>query len=134
MKSKYQNIYGSVIGKGTKIGSYVEIAHSTVGKNCNIQAFVSISNGTVIEDDVFIAPGVRILNDKYPPSNTITPVTIKKGASIGGGAILLPGVTIGEYAMVGAGSVVTKDVPSKEVWYGNPAKSSASHRDETTNN
>ena len=121
-KSQFLNIYGSTIGKGTKLGSYVEIAHSKVGDNCNIQAFVSISNGTLIEDDVFIGPGVRILNDKYPPSGKLTPVTIRKGASIGGNCTILPGVEIGENAKVGGGSVVTKDVPAFEVWVGNPAK------------
>ena len=120
---KYQNIYKSKIGKGTKIGSYVEIANSTVGKNCNIQAFVSISNGTIIEDNVFIGPGVRILNDKYPPSGKLEPVIIRKGASIGGGAVILPGVIIGENAIIGAGSVVTKNIKNYDVVVGNPATS-----------
>jgi len=121
---KYQNIYDSTIGEGTKTGSYVEIANSTVGKNCNIQAFVSIPNMTKIGDDVFIGPGVRILNDKHPTttSTKLDPVVIKDGASIGGGAVILPGVTIGVEAKIGAGAVVTKDVPYGETWIGNPAR------------
>ena len=118
---KYQNIYKSEIGTGTKVSSFVEIANSKVGERCNIQAFVSIPNGTVIEDDVFIGPGVRILNDKYPPSDKIQPVLIKKGAVIGGGAIILPGVIVGKNAVIGAGAVVTKDVPDDETWVGVPA-------------
>ena len=121
----YQNLWGkNKIGKGTKIGAYVEIGNATIGKNCSIQAKCYICPSTVIEDNVFLGPGVITLNDKYPPSGGKhwAPVVIKKGASIGGGSIILPGVTIGEKAMVGAGSIVTKDVPAGEVWCGTQAK------------
>lgn len=119
---KYQNIYDSEIGEGTRIGSYVEIAHSTIGKDCNIQAFVSIPNGTTIGDNVFIGPKSTICNDKHPPSSKLSPVTIEDRASIGGGVTILPGVTIGTGAKIGGGSVVTKNVPAGETWIGNPAR------------
>jgi acetyltransferase-like isoleucine patch superfamily enzyme len=124
MSNPFQNIIDSEIGEGTTVGAYCEIYKAKIGKNCSIQAFCYICPTTVIEDDVFIGPGTITLNDKYPPSHGKhwAPVIIKKGASIGGGCVLLPGVTIGEGAMIGAGSVVTKSVPKKEVWYGNPAK------------
>jgi UDP-2-acetamido-3-amino-2,3-dideoxy-glucuronate N-acetyltransferase len=125
MDTPISNIYGeNEIGEGTKIAALCDIGNCTIGKNCNIQTMVSIPKGTVIEDDVFIGPGVNILNDKYPPSygKHWHKVTIKKGASIGGNATILPGVTIGENAMVGAGSVVTKDVKKGATVYGNPAK------------
>ena len=121
---KYQNLWGdNQIGEGTRIGAYVEIGNAVIGKNCSIQAFCYICPGTVIGDDVFMGPRVTILNDKYPPSygKHWHPVTIKSGASIGGGTTILPGVTVGEKAIIGAGSVVTKDVPDGETWYGTAA-------------
>jgi UDP-2-acetamido-3-amino-2,3-dideoxy-glucuronate N-acetyltransferase len=93
-----------------------------LGKNCNIQAHVTISNGCVLGDNVFIAPNTSLLNDKYPKSTLLTPPKIKDGAQIGGGVTILPDVTIGEKAVVGGGSVVTKDVPPKTVVAGTPAK------------
>lgn len=119
------NIYNSYIGAGTSIGAFVEIGGARIGRNCKIQAFVFICPGVEIENDVFIGPRVTFTNDKYPKAvgewkqlNTL----VKEGASIGAGAIILPGVTIGEYALIGAGSVVTKDVPPHQIWQGNPAR------------
>jgi acetyltransferase-like isoleucine patch superfamily enzyme len=118
-----------VIGDNTKIGdnciigSFVDLGKEvTIGKNCNIQAHVTISNGCVLGDNVFIAPNSSLLNDKYPKSSFMTPPTIKDGAAIGGGVTILPGVTVGEKAVVGGGSVVAKDVASKTVVAGCPAK------------
>lgn len=120
------NIYDSEIGEGTKVASFVEIGDSKIGKFCKIQAHTFIPPGTLIEDHVFIGPGVMICNDKYPDllqkEWKPMPVQIRQGAKIGAGAVLLPGVTIGEEALVGAGSVVTKDVPRKAVVKGNPAR------------
>jgi acetyltransferase-like isoleucine patch superfamily enzyme len=120
----YTNIYNSQIGDNSSVGSYTEIGGTIIGENCSIQAFCYFCPGTVVEDDVFIGPRVTILNDKYPPRprETWAYVTIKKGASIGGSVTILPGVTIGENAMIGAGSVVTKNVPNGEIWAGVPAK------------
>jgi UDP-2-acetamido-3-amino-2,3-dideoxy-glucuronate N-acetyltransferase len=119
----------TVIGDNTKIGdnciigSFVDLGKEvTLGKNCNIQAHVTISNGCVLGDDVFIAPNSSLLNDKYPKSSFMTPPTIKDGARIGGGVTILPNVTVGEKAVVGGGSVVTKDVPTRTVVAGCPAK------------
>ncbi len=114
---------GTKIGDGTMIGSFVDIGKNVVlGRNCNIQAHVTISNGCILGDNVFIAPNSSLLNDKYPKSSFLNPPIIKDGAAIGGGVTILPNVTIGEKAVVGGGSVVTKDVPSKTVVAGTPAK------------
>lgn len=114
---------GAKIGEGTVIGSFCDIGKNVViGKNCSIQAHVTISNGCVIGDGVFIAPNTSLLNDKYPKSSFMTPPIIKDGAAIGGGVTILPDVTIGEKAVVGGGSVVTKNVPAKTVIAGVPAK------------
>jgi UDP-2-acetamido-3-amino-2,3-dideoxy-glucuronate N-acetyltransferase len=111
------------IGDGTLIGSFVDLGKEvTLGKNCNIQAHVTISNGCVLGDNVFIAPNSSLLNDKYPKSPLLTPPVIKDGAAIGGGVTILPGVTVGEKAVVGGGSVVTKDVAPKTVVAGCPAR------------
>jgi acetyltransferase-like isoleucine patch superfamily enzyme len=111
------------IGDGTIIGSFCDIGKDvTLGKNCNIQAHVTISNGCILGDNVFIAPNSSLLNDKYPKSAFMTPPIIKEGAAIGGGVTILPNVTIGEKAVVGGGSVVAKDVSSKTVVAGCPAK------------
>lgn len=120
------NIYDSTIGAHTKIASFVEIGGSKIGAHCKIEKGAFIPPGTVIEDYVFIGPGVMICNDKYP--NILQsewkpePVIVKRGAKIGTNATILPGAVIGEEAMVGAGAVVTKDVPKKSVVYGNPAR------------
>ena len=116
---------GAKIGKGTKIGNYVEVGKNVViGANCSIQAFCFIPEGVTLEDNVFVGPCVGFFNDRYPPSKGKywAKTLIKKGAIIGGHSAILPGVTIGEGAMIGAGSVVTKDVPKGEVWCGNPAR------------
>lgn len=134
------------IGEGTKIWQYsVILQNAQIGSNCNINAQCFIENdvilgnnvtvkcgvqlwdGITIEDNVFIGPNATFTNDKYPRSKVYPEqfirTLVKKGASIGANATILCGVTIGEYAMIGAGSVVTKDVPAGELWYGNPARS-----------
>jgi len=114
---------GTKIGAGTIVGSFVDLGKNvTLGKNCNIQAHVTISNGCVLGDNVFIAPNTSLLNDKYPRCNYLTPPVIKDDATIGGGVTILPNVTIGEKAVVGGGSVVTKDVAPRTVVAGCPAK------------
>ena len=111
------------IGDGTIIGSFVDLGKNvTIGKKCNIQAHVTISNGCVLGDNVFIAPNTSLLNDKYPKSSLLTPPIIKSYAVIGGGVTILPGVTVSENAIIGGGSVVTKDVAPKSVVAGCPAK------------
>jgi len=131
----FVNIYGCEIGDNTKIGSFVEIRENVkIGKNCKIQAFVFIPQGITIEDDVFIGPHACFVNDKYPRATVngrlkekdkdwvAEKIVVKKGASIGANATILGGVTIGENSIVGAGSVVTKDVPPDSIVAGNPAK------------
>ena len=119
------NIYpGAKIGKGCSIGQFCEIDDGVViGNNVRIGAFCFIPSGVTIEDNCFIAPRISFSNDKKPPSDKQCwgKILIKKGAMIGMGSIILPCVTIGENAVIGAGSVVTKDVPDNEVWYGQAA-------------
>ena len=120
------NLYKCKIGKNCKIDAFVYIEEGVViGDNCKIRPFVFIPTGVTIEDDVFIGPSVSFTNDKYPRVKgewTLLRTRIKKGASIGANSVILPGVTIGEDALVGAGSVVTKNVPSKVIVAGNPAR------------
>ena len=128
------NLYGCKIGKGTKIGPFVEIQHSViVGKLCKVSSHSFICSGVTIEDEAFIGHGVMFTNDLYPRATKegalqetsdwkIVPTWIKKGASIGSGAVILCGVTIGEQAIVGAGAVVTQNVPPHSVVAGVPAK------------
>lgn len=129
------NLYGCEIGDNTKIGTFVEIQKKAcIGKNCKIQSHSFICEGVNIEDDVFIGHGVMFINDKYPRATSeagglqteadweVVPTVIKKGASIGSNATILCGVTVGEKAIVGAGSVVINDVPEKTIVAGNPAK------------
>lgn len=131
----FVNLYGCEIGDYTKIGTFVEIQkNALIGRSCKISSHTFICEGVHIEDDVFIGHNVTFINDLYPRSTTIggkmqteddwkvVPTLIKKGASIGSSATILAGVTVGEYAMVGAGAVVTKDVPDWTVVAGNPAK------------
>lgn len=120
------NIWGNPeIGEGTTIGAFVEIGHEVkIGKFCKIEAFAFIPPGVIIGDHVFIGPHVCLMNDKYPKSRgdwTQVTTVVEDRAAIGANATILPGVTIGKYATVGAGAVVTKDIPDKETWVGNPA-------------
>src|SRR5262249_26424958 len=128
------NLYGCIIGDETKIGAFVEIQkNAKVGARCKISSHTFICEGVTIEDEVFVGHGVMFINDIYPRATTggalqteadwkIVPTHVKKGASIGSGAVILAGVTIGEGAMVGAGAVVTKDVPAHTVAKGIPAR------------
>ena len=131
----FVNLYGCEIGDNTKIGPFVEIQKGVkIGKNCKISSHTFICEGVTIEDNVFIGHNVTFINDKYPRATTkngrpqteqdwqVIPTVVKKGASIGSSATILCGVVIGERALVGAGSVVTKDVPANIIVAGNPAK------------
>ncbi len=133
--SKFVNLYGCTIGDNTKIGAFVEIQKkATIGNNCKIQSHTFICEGVEIQDDAFVGHGVTFINDKYPRSTidggglqteddwTVEKTVIKKGASIGSGATIMCNVTIGEKAIVGAGSMVTSDVPAGTIVAGNPAK------------
>lgn len=131
----FTNLYGCEIGDDVKIGTFVEIQKgSKIGSNCKISSHTFICEGVVLEDDVFIGHGVMFTNDLFPRATAADgklqteadwkciPTLVKRGASIGSGATLLCGITIGERALVGAGSVVTKDVPADSVVAGNPAR------------
>ena len=131
----FVNLYGCEIGDNTKIGTFVEIQkNAVIGRNCKISSHTFICEGVHIEDDVFIGHNVTFINDLYPRATTVSgklqteedwkviETFIKKGASIGSSATILAGVTIGEFAVVGAGAVVTKDVPPNTIVVGNPAK------------
>jgi acetyltransferase-like isoleucine patch superfamily enzyme len=133
--SKFINLYGCEVGDGTKIGAFVEIQkNATVGKNCKISSHTFVCEGVTIEDGVFIGHGVMFINDSYPRAVTeggemqteadwkVERTTIKKGASVGSGSTILANVTVGENALVGGGSVVTKDVPANAIVAGNPAR------------
>jgi len=117
---------GAVIGEGSSVGSYTEIGRNVViGKRARIEAFVFIPEGVTIGDDVFIGPHACFTNDPHPPSaskQAWKPTFVEDGAAIGANATILPGVRIGKAAMVGAGAVVTKDVPPGKVVVGNPAR------------
>jgi UDP-2-acetamido-3-amino-2,3-dideoxy-glucuronate N-acetyltransferase len=120
------NLCRCKIGKNSKIDAFVYIeAGVVIGDNCKIRPFVFIPTGVTIEDDVFIGPNVSFTNDKHPRSKgewKLLETVVKKGASIGANSVILPGLTIGQDALIGAGSVVTKDVQSKAVVAGNPAQ------------
>jgi acetyltransferase-like isoleucine patch superfamily enzyme len=131
----FVNAYNCEIGSGTKVGSFVEIqGGASIGENCKISSHSFICEGVHIEDNVFIGHGVMFTNDLFPRATNIdgSPQTaedwtmvetfVKKGASIGSGATILCGITIGENALVGAGAVVTKHVPANTIVAGNPAK------------
>jgi len=133
--SKFINLYGCEVGDNTKIGAFVEIQkNAKVGKNCKISSHTFVCEGVTIEDDVFIGHGVTFINDIYPRATVaggglqteqdwkVEPTLIRKGASIGSGATILAKVTVGERAIVGAGSVVTKSVPPDSIVAGNPAR------------
>jgi acetyltransferase-like isoleucine patch superfamily enzyme len=133
--SKFINLYGCEIGDETKIGAFVEIQkNASVGRCCKISSHTFICEGVIIEDNVFIGHGVMFINDSYPRATTpdgnlqteadwkIERTVIKKGASVGSGAAILSNIHIGENAIVGAGSVVTKNVPPNSIVAGNPAR------------
>ena len=133
--SKFINLYGCEIGDNTKIGAFVEVQkNATIGKNCKISSHTFVCEGVTIEDDAFIGHSVTFINDSYPRATTgtgqmqteadwkVEPTVVKRGASIGSGTTILSNVVVGEKAIVGAGSVVTKDVPANAIVAGNPAK------------
>jgi UDP-2-acetamido-3-amino-2,3-dideoxy-glucuronate N-acetyltransferase len=133
--SNFVNLYGCSIGDHTKIGAFVEIQkNARIGRNCKISSHTFICEGVTIEDNVFVGHNVTFVNDPYPRATNgeellqserdweVEPTLVKKGASIGSGATILSHVTIGENAMVGAGSVVTRDVPAHAIVAGNPAR------------
>jgi UDP-2-acetamido-3-amino-2,3-dideoxy-glucuronate N-acetyltransferase len=132
---EFVNLYGCQIGDFTKIGTFVEVQkNATIGKNCKISSHTFICEGVTIEDNVFVGHGVVFINDAYPRATTsdgelqtqkdwkVEPTLVRKGASIGSGSTILCNVTIGENAIVGAGSVVTRDVPANTIVAGNPAR------------
>jgi len=133
--SKFINLYGCEIGDETKIGAFVEIQkNARVGRRCKISSHTFICEGVDIEDNVFVGHSVTFINDLYPRATTasgnlqseadwkVEKTLVKKGASIGSGSTILANVTIGENAIVGAGSVVRKDVPANAIVAGNPAR------------
>ncbi len=133
--SQFINAYGCSIGDETKIGAFVEIQkNASIGARCKISSHTFVCEGVEIEDGVFVGHGVLFTNDRYPravtPSGelqgeqdwTVVPTKVKQGASIGSGAVILCGVTIGRNALVGAGAVVTKDVADGETVYGVPSR------------
>ena len=142
--SQFINLYGCEIGDETKIGAFVEIQkNATVGKRCKISSHTFICEGVTIEDHVFIGHGVTFINDSYPRATTssgdlqaasdwkVEPTLVKKGASIGSGSTVLANVVIGERAIVGAGSMVTRDVLAGTIVAGNPARVLRSIDDES---
>lgn len=131
----FVNLYGCEIGDNTKVGTFVEIQRGAkIGSNCKIQSHSFICEGVTIEDEAFVGHNVTFINDIYPRSTNgdgglqketdwdCVPTVVKRGASIGSSATILCGVTIGENAIVGAGSVVTRDVPANTIVAGNPAR------------
>ncbi len=146
----FVNLYGCSVGDDTGIGTFVEIQRgATVGERCKISSHTFICEGVTIEDEVFVGHGVTFINDRYPRATNsdgrlqtgadwaCQQTRVAKGASVGSGATILGGVIIGERAVVGAGSVVTKDVPPGAVVAGNPARilhflNKTSHQDESS--
>ena len=132
---KFVNLYGCEVGDHTKIGCFVEVQkNAKIGKHCKISSHTFICEGVAIEDNVFVGHNVTFINDTYPRATNsegqlqteedwkVEPTVVKYGASIGSGSTILGNVTIGENAIVGAGSVVTKDVPPNTIVAGNPAR------------
>ena len=133
--SKFINLYGCEIGDETKVGAFVEVQkNAKIGRRCKISSHSFVCEGVLIEDNVFIGHGVTFINDSYPRATSavgtlqteadwkVERTVVKKGASIGSGATILSKVTIGENAIVGAGSTVTRDVPENAIVAGNPAR------------
>jgi len=133
--SKFINLYGCEIGDETKIGAFVEIQkNAKIGRRCKVSSHTFVCEGVTVEDNVFIGHGVMFINDSYPRATTeggnlqteadwkVERTVVKAGASIGTGVTILANISIGENAIVGAGSVVTKDVPANAIVAGNPAK------------
>jgi acetyltransferase-like isoleucine patch superfamily enzyme len=131
----FANLYGCEIGDDVKIGTFVEIQKGVrVGNRCKISSHTFICEGVTLEDEVFVGHGVTFINDRFPRATSTdgqlqteadwscVPTTVKRGASIGSGVTILCGVAIGERSIVGAGSVVTKDVPDGAIVAGNPAR------------
>ena len=131
----FVNLYGCEVGSNTKIGTFVEIQKGAkIGQNCKISSHTFICEGVIIEDEVFIGHNVTFINDLYPKATNengamqtdddwnCIPTYIRRGASIGSSSTILCGVTVGENSIVGAGSVVTKDIPENSIAAGNPAK------------
>jgi acetyltransferase-like isoleucine patch superfamily enzyme len=131
----YVNMYGCEVGDNSRVGAFVEIQKgATIGRNVKISSHTFICEGVTIEDDVFVGHNVSFINDKYPRSTApggglqtaadwkVVPTVVKRGASIGTSSTIMCGITIGENAIVGAGSVVTKDVPPDTIVAGVPAK------------
>jgi len=128
------NLYGCTVGDGTKVGTFVEIQkNAQVGARCKISSHTFICEGVTIEDEVFIGHGVMFINDRYPRASLdgqlqteadwqVITTVVKRGASIGSGAVILCGITVGEKALVGAGAVVTHDVPDHSIVAGVPAR------------
>ena len=148
MGSKFSVIVGTEIGRGTVVRDHVNLYKCKIGRNCKIESFVYIEEGArigdyckikphvfiptgvTIEDHVFIGPNATFTNDKYPRADgewKMLETRVCRGASVGANAVILPGVTIGEGAVVGAGSVVTRDVPPGALAYGNPARVVGKH-------
>jgi acetyltransferase-like isoleucine patch superfamily enzyme len=128
------NLYGCTIGNHSRIGAFVEIQrHALVGARCKISSHTFICEGVTVEDDVFVGHGVMFINDRYPRATAdgapqtesdweLVPTLVRRGASIGSAAVIMCGVTIGEHAMVGAGAVVSHDVPDHAIAIGVPAR------------
>jgi UDP-2-acetamido-3-amino-2,3-dideoxy-glucuronate N-acetyltransferase len=128
------NLYGCTVGDETKIGAFVEIQkNASIGKRCKISSHTFVCEGVTIEDDVFVGHGVMFINDLYPRATEdgrlqteadwqVVPTRVKRGASIGSGAVILAGVTVGEGALIGAGAVVTHDIPDHTIAKGVPAR------------
>ena len=131
----FVNLYGCSIGDNSKVGAFVEIQkNAIIGRNVKVSSHTFICEGVTIEDDVFVGHNVSFINDKYPRATTengipqaeadwsVIKTVVKRGASIGTSSTILCGITIGEHAVIGAGSVVTHDVPANAIVAGNPAR------------